>query len=1015
MNLAIGGPLLELVRSAAMLAALTLVYAHLRGALATHRAELRENVEGLGFGALASLAIAMPASLSAAAFDLGNAPIVLAVAFGGRFAGFIAAALAVAFRLSLGGAGTMADIGSLVAAHLIAVAVQTSSRDAHPPVTLARLSCLGVGAAVATLGGRLLAMEPGAAGDLFLQVGPELGLVIAASVVALGLVLLLGQERQRLMCACDEAEARFESLFNEIPHSLALHDLDDRLLRTNKRHAKLSGVDLAAFAGKTRQSLWDAIDAGPVESKLIQRVVSTGESQQSEPRHLRLEGVPRWGFMTYFPMRDASGAIVGVGTMGTDVTELLRAREQLATREAMLLRHHRAIVDAVHGNKLFERPMREAIRLLTELAGETLEVSRTAVLQVGQDENLADWLDLWDRSARSHRTPKMEAAMIFGALVEYEQDRVLSIEETLGNPLCAMYGEYLLTYDVRAVLAAPIYVAGRHYGYVIFSNTGAARQWTVEEKGFARSIANLVAQLFVLRRHGQALDALDLVEAGIYVQRDEQVIYANRAATEIAGLAQRGVAVDRYHGWPAENFPQPGGELVAQRDLSELTLSGDDGPRNLEVRRIRLPTGGTIAIMRDVTRQRAEQRERERLESQLQQSSKLQAIGQLAGGIAHDFNNLLGVIMGFTRFLEQDLPAGSELYRYAKRTLHAAERGKALVAQVLAFARAHTVERHRVDVGGVARNCRDLIEGLVSPTTRIAFEIDEADMPIAGNDAQVTQLLINLCSNADAALDRAPGAIFVRVAPVHGANAIPPRSSESRNERMVLGLVAANRFYAKIEVTDTGKGIPPEILPRIFDPFFTTRERLSGTGLGLAVVSSIVSSYEGGLCVDTAPGKGTTFSLFLPLDESAALKLAPPAGETTGNRGRERVLVIDDDVDLADVLVIALKRLGYSAQAINDPAEAIAAIRRDPFAWDVIITDQVMPGIDGIGLIEALKSIRIDLKIVLFTGLDDGSLDQSVHRLGIDAFFAKPVNPESIAASIRRIFDQAKPPASPPH
>jgi CheY-like chemotaxis protein len=210
--------------------------------------------------------------------------------------------------------------------------------------------------------------------------------------------------------------------------------------------------------------------------------------------------------------------------------------------------------------------------------------------------------------------------------------------------------------------------------------------------------------------------------------------------------------------------------------------------------------------------------------------------------------------------------------------------------------------------------------------------------------------------------------------------------------------------YARLRVSDNGAGISADILKRIFDPFFTTKGRGRGTGLGLAVVHGVVESHGGACSVETVPGRGTAFSVYLPLTSAPAAD-ARPAFHGDSLAGTERILVVDDEADIVDMLVIGLERLGYDVVGVNDPIEALNAFVEDPSAWDAVITDQVMPGMLGTELLSKLKTVRSDLKTVLCTGFADQA--EPANSRDIDSFLRKPTDADAVAHSLRKLFDRA--------
>jgi PAS domain S-box-containing protein len=407
---------------------------------------------------------------------------------------------------------------------------------------------------------------------------------------------------------------------------------------------------------------------------------------------------------------------------------------------------------------------------------------------------------------------------------------------------------------------------------------------------------------------------------------------------------------------------------------------------------------GYRGVGRHITeRKRAEEAQRV-LQVRLQQASKMEAIGRLAGGIAHDFNNILGAAINFARFLEEDLPPASQQHHFARRLVNACTRGKDLVAQILAFAMARPLDRRSLDLRDVLRDARELLVGTLPATTRLDLSLGAAPLVVSANESQLGQVVVNLCINAQDALRGHPGEIAVSLTPIF------PGAADYQ-QLMLLGGLEAGQPYARIDVADTGEGIPAATLPQIFEPFFTTKERGRGTGLGLAVVHRIITAHEGACAVASAPARGTRFSIYLPLEEGAADEGRPTGPENAQEcRGSERVLVVDDEIDIADALSIGLERLGYEVATVNDPLEALAAVREDPQGWGVVVTDYLMPGLDGLGLAQALGAVRPDLPVILYTGVNDEAIEAAARDRRIAALVRKSAEAAELARSIRAVM-----------
>ncbi len=390
-----------------------------------------------------------------------------------------------------------------------------------------------------------------------------------------------------------------------------------------------------------------------------------------------------------------------------------------------------------------------------------------------------------------------------------------------------------------------------------------------------------------------------------------------------------------------------------------------------------------------------------RLEEQLRQSQKMEAVGRLAGGIAHDFNNLLGGIMGFVGFLLEDLPQDSEQWRFAKRIKKASERARDLVAQILAFSRMNAVERRPLDMVRIVRETRQLLRASLPSSTELDLVAEADRLVVEADEAQISQILLNLCVNANDALNGQPGRIRLRLSRTcPGQGELDLTTAGGPEGSVSAGSLTAGRAYARIEVGDTGSGMEDGTLKRIFEPFYTTKPTGAGTGLGLSVVHGIVTAYEGACIVRSRPGEGTCFSIYLPLSDRQEEAAAPAA--PSPRKGRGRILLVDDEAVVRDALEIGLSRLGYAVTALNDPEQALTRFANAPGAWDLVISDHAMPRMLGLTLIERLRAIRATLPCFLCSGYADPGIEEQAEALGA-RFFVKPISAEQLSAVIRQL------------
>jgi signal transduction histidine kinase/ActR/RegA family two-component response regulator len=687
-------------------------------------------------------------------------------------------------------------------------------------------------------------------------------------------------------------------------------------------------------------------------------------------------------------------AIAEIWIVAVILLRRLQLEDYIFVRERVLQVNQAALGRIVREALLPDKTQSERIRCIVEIAAETIQADLVAIMQSGENSKIFKFMDIWDRPAGRHfLAPDIPVNEAPDYVEVMSKNLVAAVDDVSTSPIFLANLPFLELLGVRSVMAADTYMHDRGFGAVAFAFR-RPHHWTTQEIAFGRAVASLVALLFAAGRNAETLATLEQVSEGIYAEdQDGTLQYANRAARELGAKAADGT----------RSFPRPDAALTTASDMHEIVHDG----RELEIQRLRLPGGGILTRINDVSERNAALSERRRLEARVQQSAKMEAIGQLAGGVAHDFNNILGSILGFSGFLVQDLPAQSAEHGFAERILGACERGKELVEQILAFARAKTVERGVVDLGLLLKRNHEYLSGLMPPRVTLNLALADGPMPLFGSAVQTMQLITNLCLNARDALDGGAGTISITTglaAPHEIADL--QKGADAINERS-FGDVQPGRPYCVLRVEDDGQGIAPATLDRIFEPFFTTKGRHRGTGLGLAVVHGVVESTGGACRVRSVIGRGTVFSIYFPLAGQSPDDPGQPAYAPQDLRGDERILIIDDERDMADMLAIGLERLGYDTVGVNDPLEALAAISEDPLAFDVVITDQVMPGLRGLDLIRRIKEIRPAIKTVLCTGYSDGANEAVSRAAGADAFFAKPVDARQIALGLRALMQNA--------
>jgi len=395
-----------------------------------------------------------------------------------------------------------------------------------------------------------------------------------------------------------------------------------------------------------------------------------------------------------------------------------------------------------------------------------------------------------------------------------------------------------------------------------------------------------------------------------------------------------------------------------------------------------------IEVVEDIT-------ERSRIESELQQARNLESIGVLAGGIAHDFNNILAAIFGFTDLARLKLEKKDDVARELSQIRRASLRARDLVQQILTISRRQQQEKKPLQISLIVKEALKLMRSTFPSTIDIKQNI-KSNSKVDADPTQIHQLIMNLCTNALQAMEETGGTMSVALDDMVIGSA----------ESLFGDHVLAPGTYLRLEVSDTGPGIPVAIRDRIFEPYFTTKEVGKGTGLGLAVVMGIVKSHHGKINVYSEPEGGATFSVYMPVSESEEVVDEVIAHEEHFRaHGSERIMVVDDEKDIRDVMVSYLVNFGYTVDVYENGKEAWDAFAREPDKWNIVITDQTMPGMTGMELIPRVREKHPNLPVILCTGYSKLLNQQKINELGVNAYLKKPSTMGEILKAVRNSLD----------
>ncbi len=951
-----------LVENAALLLSLGLIYDVFFRRERAHPPHLQKIGSGLVVGGIAVVLMLTPVRWEPGViFDTRTILLGLTGLFFGTVPTLLAMAIAGVYRLSLGGGGAVMGVATIVSSGLAGLVWRHYRFRESKELSLAELYAFGVVVhATMILCMFLLPRElvQKTLGSLALPII----VIYPVGTALLGNLLVGRQRRYRVDEEVADGKAMFEGIFNAIPDAIVYADVDRNVVAINPGFTSVLGYTLDDLAGKPTALFYENREEYEKQGRFRFNLTATGNDLPYLCHYRRKDGAVFPGETLGTVIRNAGGSVLGYIAVIRDITDRKRAEEAL--RDA-----------AMQWQSTFDATS-DAICLL-DADQKIVKCNKAMGVLAGIPADAMIGRHCWEVV---HATT--------GPIPECPMQRMRQSQHREQMEVCL--GDRWLQVTVD-----PYAGQGQAYAGAVHTMRDITEQKKVEES----------LQENQEKYRGLSEGAFE----AIFISEKGQCLEQNKRAEEMFGYSTE------------EAVGRPGAEWIVPADRDRVTKNtmtgfelpyeagglrkdGSTFPALLRGRLMHFKDRAVqVTSMSDISERKQAEAAHASLEAQLRESQKMQAIGTLAGGIAHDFNNALATILGNVELARQDASTNPAALESLEEIRKASARTRDLVQQILSFSRKQPIERRPTALAPVVAESVRLLRASVP--ARLALDVDCADdVPAVLADAsQIQQVLINLATNAMQAMQGGHGRIGIRLDTVTLDSALA-------DARPALRALHALRpgCTVRLAVSDDGPGMDKTMQERIFEPFFTTKPLGVGTGLGLSVVHGIVRAHEGVIAVDSAPGKGATFTLYLPLAEirtgvpETAMRGAAAAPPLSLSSGRH-ILYIDDDESLVFLVQRLLERRGFRVSGYVSQPEALAALRADPHRFDLVVTDYNMPGLSGLDVAREVRAIRADLPVAVASGFIDEELRAQAAGAGVRELIFKVDAAQDLCEAFARL------------
>jgi PAS domain S-box-containing protein len=953
---------IDLILNLTLLVALSVVSGFIEQRWPRHT-RIGAMAQGVLFGGVTVIGMFRPLELEPGLFFDGRSVMLsICALFYGPLASVVSCLAPLACRWVIGGPGMIMGMLTIFSSATVGLIAHHLLRVQGRPLTVRSLFLFGIFVHLALLA-MTFALPPGKAWPAIQKIGLPVLVFYPLATILVGKILLDHEFKLRFIDDLQQAREQLDTTLRSIQDAVISTDMRGRILYMNPVAEKLTGWSRFEARNKTLVEVVSVVDQERRAQSInpVERVLVSGMPVQLASHTLLIgrDGSERHVSENASPMRDPAGQLTGVVLVFRDITSEYQTREQLRKSEVLfrnLFEHHAAV-------KLIIEPDSGAILEANDAAATFYGWSRQQLKDIRiQDINIL-------------------------TMEEIRQE----VETTKANQcIPCEFRHRLADGSVRdvEVFSSIIEVQGRSLLHSIVHDVTARKK---AERDL-QSSQEYLSSIFRAAPVGIGV----VVDRVFVIVNDHFCEMTGFSREELLGQSSRMLYMsdEEYEFVGTEKYAQ-----ITQHDIGtvETTWQRKDGtcidillcsspldPKHLDA-------GVTFTAL-DISMHKQAEQEKEKLSSQLMQSQKIDSIGRLTGGVAHDFNNLLSVILGYTEIAMNETPSGSALHGNLQKIQEAGRRSADIVKQLLAFSRQQTIDPKVVDLNGHVGKLVKMLQRLIGENIHLEWMPSPFLPPVFIDQTQIDQILINLCTNARDAIDGV-GAITIETSAV---------SVDAHYCARNAGFIPGD--YVMLSVSDNGNGMTSEVVGKIFEPFFTTKGVGQGTGLGLATVYGIIKQNNGFINVYSEPEKGTTFRMYFPQHaESEEVDAREKSAAPEKSHG-EIILLVEDDPVLLDMGKTMLERLGYKVLTGLGPLEALRVVEETSAAIDLLMTDVIMPEMNGRELSNRLLERYPNLKVLYMSGYTanviahHGVLDPGIH------FLSKPFSSKELSSRIRDVL-----------